>query len=97
MSGDMIDRVALSICRVAGEPDGCVMFYRDAARAAIKAMQEPTEVMYCAGDERIIEALHDLTGILRNPTPAQDAWRAMISAALSDSLTEVVPEDQKTL
>lgn len=51
-------------------------------RAVIKAMREPTEAMVCAGDEKIIEALHDVTGVLRNPTPAHQSWQAMVDAAL---------------
>jgi hypothetical protein len=52
------------------------------ARAAIAAMRQPTEDMVCAGDEQIIAALHDVTGFLRNPTPAEAAWQAMIDEAL---------------
>lgn len=54
----------------------------DLMRAAVEAMREPSEAMVCVGDEKIIEALHDLTGILRNPTPVAAAYEAMIDAAL---------------
>ena len=55
------------------------------ARAIIEAMREPTEEMFCAGDERIIEALNDISGIARDPTPAKASWQAMIEAALEES------------
>lgn len=54
----------------------------EAARAAIEAMREPTEAMVCAGDECILEALNDHTGVLRPITPAQASFGAMIDEAL---------------
>lgn len=80
---EMVERVAKAILETMDLTDGLDgTAAENYARAAIEAMREPTEAMFCAGDERIIEALNDHTRILRHVTPAQDAWQAMIDEAL---------------
>lgn len=90
---EMVERVARAICKSErGNPDyvgpgadpnfPAWTKYQLKARACILAMREPTETMFCAGDEHIIDALNDHGGVRRDPTPAQGAWNAMIDAAL---------------
>jgi len=54
---------------------------RIAARAAIEAMREPTEAMLEAGD----------TAMTRNHDTSEDAWPAMIDAALAGTM--IAPGD----
>lgn len=77
---EMIERVAKSICKIAGEPEDCAKFYMGAARAAIEAMHNPTKEMEAAAD-----ALDDW-GVPSDPgignASALAHWHAMIDEAL---------------
>lgn len=75
---EMIDRVALAIVDVVlshHDPEPEVL-----ARAAIKAMREPTEKMVEEG----LNVL-DIECINRGQPDLDDAWRAMIDIALRNS------------
>lgn len=78
---EMLDRVIVAISSEMGQHPKNAVCER-AARAVLEAMREPTEPMFCAGDEHIIAALNDHGGVRRDPTPAQGAWQAMINEAL---------------
>ncbi len=95
---DMIERVARALCIATGElPDTETPYhptvshiwehYIPDARAAIEAMREPTETMYCAGDEEILAHLNSEKFIKGEDTPAVDCWKAMIDAALAEEKT----------
>ena len=73
MTDDMIERVARSITevlRAKGASSRMMDAGKDAARAAIKAMREPTEAMLKAGPPF--------------PYMDKDVWKAMIDAALGE-------------
>jgi hypothetical protein len=42
---------------------------------------DSTVDMFCAGDESIIKALYDRSVVVRDPTPAQCCYTAMLAAA----------------
>jgi hypothetical protein len=58
------------------------------ALAALKAMREPTEEMYCNGDEAILGCLNNHSGLLDPVTPAQKCWGAAIDAAIKEAEAE---------
>ncbi len=79
----MVERMARSMCeadcvtcpqRMDTEWNNESAFYLSFARAALKAMREPTEAMLAAASTN---ASHQLV--------AQAFWEAMIAAALSES------------
>ena len=88
MSGEMIERVARAIASSRHLSEELWPDWAPEARAAIKAMREPTKKMQMAFYEI------DAPGA---PAGCVDGWQAMIDAALEDSLTEVLPRAQKTL
>jgi hypothetical protein len=82
---EMIERVARAICEAERmNPDDALggwVHWRDAARAAIEEMREPTEGMadaaYNAGHHG------DMTSI----------WRAMAAAAISPALDQAIQDE----
>lgn len=52
------------------------------ARAAIRAMRDPTDEMVIAGDNEAIDVLNDNTFALKEPTLAHRVHVAMIDVAL---------------
>lgn len=78
MSESMIERVARALAEEDGDLyEANAVFWKGMARAAIKAMREPTEAMERAGD---IPGWDDAVSIGHSA----DVWRAMIDAALSE-------------
>ena len=74
----MIERVARALARyLDGEDDGWE-YYTNEARAAIKAMREPTEAMI--NGLRIAQECGDSTAALWAPL----VWRSMIDTALGE-------------
>ena len=79
---EMVEKVARAICRASGfEPDHTDhldrvfwTLYTQEARAAIKAMMEPTEKMIEAGDYQNKHAVLQIRA----------TWFAMLTAALED-------------
>ena len=51
-------------------------------KAVLDAIAEPSEAMFCAGDEAIVEILNAQSFLkeMDEATPAQRCWRAMIAA-----------------
>lgn len=76
MSDDMtmVERVARAICKADNCSDNSWNVYINIAKAAIKAIREPTEVMLDAGTYASDMALS-----------AKDQYSAMIDAALKDA------------
>lgn len=79
----MVKKVAGAICAKLGSNPAFWEMHEEVARAAIVAMREPTEGMFCAGDEKIVDALNSPGLDFRHGTPAQHCFRAMIDAALA--------------
>lgn len=73
---EMIERVALAISG-GDDPASILKIHRHRARAAIKAMREPTEAMVTAG----AGAEDHEFGVI-GLQPATEAWRLMIDEAL---------------
>lgn len=74
---EMVERVARVLCARNGEPESCLKFYRDDARAAIEAMREPTAAMVDAsdiGDEEF--------NVTNSAVCTIEFWRTMIDEAL---------------
>lgn len=89
---DMITRVAKAICVASGHPwefagsgyrETCIDF----ARAALDAMREPTPEMVSAGMGEVPEDGSEYEDV-------EDAWRAMIDAALSQDTHSLPSEDR---
>jgi hypothetical protein len=101
MSDDIVERIARRIrfeyVDSHGYPNGFVHWddmtplerelWRGMALSAISMMMEPTDEMIWAGGTALHDHQQDTLGI----------WQAMIGAALKDSVTVVVPDEQKTL
>ena len=76
---EMIERVAKAIHKVTHDDKWPTCnFCKDAARAAIEAMRQPTEAMIGAGRDATIN-----NDPLAYPD-VEDTWPAMIDAALKD-------------
>lgn len=58
--------------------------YLTAARSAIEAMREPTDLMRSAGQWAISDNL-TVSVCLANSEKAKDVWQAMISKALAET------------
>ena len=87
MSDEIIDRVAKGILLCMNNMRGSKAdVAHAAARLAVQLMREPTKEMYEA-----FEAQKD-TG-----APFYHGYRAAIDAALGDSVTVELPEEQKSL
>lgn len=83
--GEIIDRVALAICREdtgldIPDSNGELDIYRQVARAAIEAMRESTEAMQDEADNMIAKCLYEPIETPR----AFMIWRSMIDVALSE-------------
>lgn len=101
---EMIERVARAICvamghdpdgpssdvYVEGDPDAGTSWagYRNAARAAIEAMREPTDEMSYAGFQVNKWVNRDKISVGRVSIAPELAWQAMINTALSSNTTE---------
>jgi len=56
-----------------------------AAAGLVLVPKEPTEAMFCKGDEVLVDHLSDSMFVFKPDTPAQAVYRAMIAAATPDS------------
>lgn len=97
MTSDPAERVARAICiedhkvhsvhewaPCPGDCEGCILGYLPIAKAAIKAIREPSEAMLATGVNATFGAgLDGPDGV--GPREVQEIWQAMIDAALEQS------------
>lgn len=81
---EMVERVARAISPKTWDDPVCGGLAKEAARAAIEAMREPTEAMMKAG-EACDEMWDEFTATPKHAASCEVHWQAMITAALSDT------------
>lgn len=92
MSENMVERVARAIQATRGPrenrdraPPATRQLWLSDARAAIEAMREPTTAMIAAADALTVVGALDYHTAIDVPADHDEAWRAMIDAALAET------------